>query len=47
MLHENIKELARRSLITDKVIFGESRKAHPLGVDGLNVDLATVCPLLM
>lgn len=41
MLHENIKELARRSLIADKVMFGESRKAHPLGFDGFMVD-ATV-----
>ena len=41
MLHENIKELARRSLIADKVLFGESRKAHPLGFDGFMVD-ATV-----
>ena len=46
MLHENIKALARRSMLTDKVIFGESRKAHPLGIDGLNVDLSVDAAML-
>lgn len=46
MLHENIKALARRSVLTDKVIFGESRKAHPLGIDGLNVDLSVDAAML-
>ena len=46
MLHENIKALARRGMLTDKVIFGESRKAHPLGIDGLNVDLSVDAAML-
>lgn len=41
MLHNTIKELARRSMSHDRVMFGESNKQHPLGFDGFMVD-ATV-----
>ena len=41
MLHNTIKELARRSMSHDRVMFGESNKQHPLGFDGFMID-ATV-----
>ena len=41
MLHNTIKELARRGMSHDRVMFGESNKQHPLGFDGFMVD-ATV-----
>ena len=46
MLHEHIKDLARRSASTDRVIFGESKRRHPLGFEGFNIDLTVDNALL-
>ena len=46
MLHERIKDLARRSMSTDRILFGESKKAHPLGFQGMNIDLVVDSALL-
>ena len=40
MLHEHIKNTALRMQSADNVLFGESKKAHPLGVGGLAISLA-------
>ena len=45
MIHEHIKAIARRSLATDRVLFGESKK-HPLGFDGFNIDNSIDAALL-
>ena len=45
MIHEHIKAIARRSLVTDRVLFGESKK-HPLGFDGFNIDNSIDAALL-
>ncbi len=46
MLHEHIKDLTRRSASTDRVIFGESKRRHPLGFEGFNIDLTVDNALL-
>ena len=46
MIHEHIKAIARRSLVTDRVLFGESKKQHPLGFDGFNIDNSIDAALL-
>ena len=40
MIHEHIKAMAMRGRAIDKVVFGESPKAHPFGVGGMAMDLA-------
>ena len=40
MLHEHIKNTALRMQSADNVLFGESKKAHPLGVGGMSIDMA-------
>ena len=40
MLHEMIKNTAIRMQSADNVLFGENKKAHPLGVGGMSIDMA-------
>ena len=40
MLHEQIKNMALRANSADRVIFGESKKRHPLGFEAFNIDLS-------
>lgn len=40
MLHETIKNTAIRMQSTDNILFGENKKAHPLGIGGMSIDMA-------